>query len=464
MTPRAFARMFVAAASGRLVIYLLFRDHWSWQPPYHLVYLQPPDFFESTTNEYLVAHMPGYWTFLRLVRWTGADVYVAGPAVQTSLQLLAIAALTATVVRTAPPRRSYGGALLAFALGSDPWLCEAAIDLQPAAITSTLFILLVERTFAFASGVIGSHALPRPGPMVATAAAIGFVGTNFRSDFATYVVLLPVASGAIAFLIRAVTLRQAAAFALASSATALALVVVLLLPRALWLRARTGSLILTTNGGGGVLWYGLGEIANPWNIPNPETGDAAIEAFGRSQGYPHAFASARTAAFFSDTARKHMRERPLFVLELLAIRVHRATLGFPPAAMTLEGDYDTRPEIGALGRRLQAGATRLGLLFTREYGPWVVKLFGLRVLGTALVRLTVVAVVWYLVRREADPLLLLPFFAYAVAVSVFVVVKFSQRYVQPYYWLGWVAAYLLVAATSRGINPPSRRGWRWARG
>src|SRR5437588_581438 len=68
MTRGQIVRMFAAAACGRLAIYLLFAPHWSWQPPYHLVYLQPPDFYDPESHEYLVAHMPAYWAFLAAVR------------------------------------------------------------------------------------------------------------------------------------------------------------------------------------------------------------------------------------------------------------------------------------------------------------------------------------------------------------------------------------------------------------
>jgi hypothetical protein len=50
-----------------LIVFLLLRQHWGWQPPYHLVYLQPPDWYEPSIGEYLVPHMPLYPAFLRIV-------------------------------------------------------------------------------------------------------------------------------------------------------------------------------------------------------------------------------------------------------------------------------------------------------------------------------------------------------------------------------------------------------------
>ena len=313
---RAFAWTLAAAAAGRLVTVVVLWRHWQWQPPYHLAYLQPPDFYDAATREYLVPNMPGYPAFLRAIAATGLNLYVGAPAVQTVLQVLAIGWLTATLDRVAAPRRAIASPLLAFAIGADPWLCEAAIAMQPAAITAALFIVIVERAVAFAGGVLSSRALPRAAGVVAVAAAVCAVGTYFRSDFATVVVLVPIAIALTAWIIGAATITRAAAFGIVTSAAALAIVVATLVPRALWLRTRTGTFVMTTHATGGILWYGLGEIRNPWGVPNPETGDAAIEAFGRSRGFPSAFASARTSTFFLHLFREHVAERPGLYLRL----------------------------------------------------------------------------------------------------------------------------------------------------
>ena len=47
------------------------------------------------------------------------------------------------------------------------------------------------------------------------------------------------------------------------------------------------------------------------------------------------------------------------------------------------------------------------------------------------------------------PLLLLPILAYAVGVGVFVLVHWSYRYGQQYYWLGWLSAYLITCVSAR---------------
>ena len=55
--------------------------------------------------------------------------------------------------------------------------------------------------------------------------------------------------------------------------------------------------------------------------------------------------------------------------------------------------------------------------------------------------LTAVAACVYVVRRhDGHPLLLLPVLAYAVGVGVFLLVHWSYRYGQQYYWLGWLSA------------------------
>ncbi len=450
ITVRTVARMFTAAAAGRLVIYSLLLQHWGWQPPYHLVYLQPPDFYDPSAHEYLVPHMPGYWAFLRSVGAVSSNLYVAAPVLQTLLQLLAIARLTTTITAVVRPRWPTAGVLLAFALGVDPWLCETAIVMQPAALTGSLFILLVERAAAFSGRVIADRTLPAWTPAILTSAALCAIGTYIRSDFATDVALLPASVALTAWLTAAATPGRAATYAVTATAASLLIVLALLMPRALWLRARSGALVMTTNSGGGALWYGLGEIPNPWNIPNPETGDEAIEAFGRAHGYPSPFASARTSAFFSNLFKEHVRERPAFLLKVFAARVHRATLGWAPASMSFQRGYEFWPDIKSMSDRIQAGVPRYRLLFTREYGPWIVKLYGLRYAGTALVWLIAIAAMWFVVRRrDSHPLLLLPLLAYAVGVGVFLLVHWSYRYGQQYYWLGSLGAYLITSASAR---------------
>jgi hypothetical protein len=447
--------MAAAAAAGRLITYLLLPQHWAWQPPYHLVYLQPPDFYDPASHEYLVPHMPGYWAFLRGVAALSSNLYVAAPLAQTALQLLALARLTTTVVAVAPPRWPPAGLLLAFALGLDPWLCETAIVMQPASLSASLFILLVERAAALAGRVITARRLPAWTGVILTSAGLCALGSYLRSDFATNVVLPPAIVALTAWLIAAETPGRAVAYAVLATAAALLIVVALLLPRALWLRARSGTLVMTTNSGGGALWYGLGEIPNPWDIPNPESGDDAIEAFGRARGYPSPFASARTSAFFSGLFKDHVRERPAFLLKLFAARAHRATLGWAPAAMSFHSGYEFWPEIRAMSDLMQAGVPRYRLFFTREYGPWIVKLYGLRYLGTLLLWLTAVAALWLVVRRgDAHPLLALPLLAYAVGVGVFLLVHWSYRYGQQYYWLGYLSVYLIA---SRWPRSPGRR-------
>src|SRR5712671_2948741 len=150
----AFAWLLAAAAAGRLIVFLLLRQHWGWQPPYHLAYLQPPDWYEPSIGEYLVPHMPLYPAFLRVVGYLSSNIYVAAPVAQTVLQLLAIARLAVTIGAAVRPRSRRAGLTLAFVLGLDPWLCDTAIIMLPAALTGSLFILLVERAAAFSTRVI----------------------------------------------------------------------------------------------------------------------------------------------------------------------------------------------------------------------------------------------------------------------------------------------------------------------
>jgi hypothetical protein len=238
----------------------------------------------------------------------------------------------------------------------------------------------------------------------------------------------------------------------------LLLVVAALVPRALWLRAKSSTFVLTTNAGGGGLWYGLGEITNPWNIPNPEIGDEPIEMFGGERGYPAVFASARSSAFFSTLFVAHVRERPAFLLKLFAARAHRVMLGWPPNSVSFRGEYEVWPQIGAMGRRLDEGVPWYRLLFDRAHGPWVVKQFGLRYLATAVLWLIPIGAVWYVLRRPtAHPLLLLPAVSFLVGVGAILLVRWMTRYGQQFYWLGFLSAYLMLSAprlSTRTANRP----------
>src|SRR5258707_14066774 len=109
-----FAWLLAAAAAGRLIVFLLLRQHWGWQPPYHLAYLQPPDWYEPSIGEYLVPHMPLYPAFLRIVGYFSSNIYLAAPVAQTALQLLAIARLATTVGAPVRPRSPRAGRALAF--------------------------------------------------------------------------------------------------------------------------------------------------------------------------------------------------------------------------------------------------------------------------------------------------------------------------------------------------------------
>jgi hypothetical protein len=91
------------------------------------------------------------------------------------------------------------------------------------------------------------------------------------------------------------------------------------------------------------------------------------------------------------------------------------------------------------------GHSRFSLLLTREHSPWVVKQFGLRYLGTMLIWLCPLGAVWFAARRDAHPLLLLPLLAYATAVGPFLLVHWSYRYGQQFYWLGSLSVVLIWA-------------------
>src|SRR5262252_5156643 len=99
-----FFALLTLAIAGRLTILLLLRVHWSWQPPYHVVYFQRPVWFEPSVNEYLMWQMPGYWAFLRLLQVPPWNLYVAAPVIQTALQILAIALLTYRLAALGPQR------------------------------------------------------------------------------------------------------------------------------------------------------------------------------------------------------------------------------------------------------------------------------------------------------------------------------------------------------------------------
>jgi hypothetical protein len=240
-------------------------------------------------------------------------------------------------------------------------------------------------------------------------------------------------------------MRLAAGFAVAASASALACVVVLLLPRAIYLHRTVGAFVLTSNASGGALWTGLGEIPNPWNIPNPENGDQPIDEFARAHGYRGAFASARSSAFFRQLFIDHVRERPWFLARLFLYRGHRVLIGSPPTSVMFRGDYEAWPQMRALGDRLAGGTPWYRVLVDREYGPWFLKIVMLRWLGSALLWLMGAAAAAGLWQRR--PLLVVPALAYAIGVGVFVLVHWSFRYGQQFYWLGYLSVYLLSVSS-----------------
>jgi len=447
-SPRAvFLALLTAATAGRVAILLLLRTHWGWQPPYHAVYLQPPDWFEPSVNEYLVGQMPGYWAFLRMLRVAPWNVYVAAPVAQTALQILAIAWLTYRLAARAPQRVRTAAALAAI-LGVDPWLCDTAIVMLPASLTASIFMVLVERTIEFC-GRAAEGAPPSALLVVSTAGVLGALGTYIRADFATYAALPAAGIALVTWLSGARSWQWAVSYGVTGAIAAGLLVIGLLLPRATYLRVHTGSFTLTTNAAGGGFWFGLGEIANPWNIPDPETGDDPIEEFGRAHGHPFAYASKQTSAFFMSLFLADVREHPSALVKVIVARLHRVMLGWPPSAVSFSHDYEMAPEIGRLGEQLRHEPW-YRLLWTREYGPWVVKQLGLRSLGTALLWVLPVTALWYFGRRAREtPLLLIPALAYAVGTGVFVLVHWSFRYGQQFYWLGWLALYLLGEASAR---------------
>ncbi len=451
--------MLVAAAAGRLAIAVLLNDHWGWQPPYHLAYLQPPDFYDAVSREYMVGQMPLYPAFLRAIRDTGLSLYTTAPLLQNLFQLGAIALLAYRLARRVLPGRVPICLAFAFVLGLDPWLADTAMVMQPAALTQTLFIVLVERAALFGADAIETGRLPALWRVALVSGMLGAAGAYVRADFATYSVLPALTVAVCGYAASAVTLLRATGFLVRTALVSVGLVIVLLLPRSIYLAPHTGTLTLTTNTGGGALWTGLGEIPNPWNIPNPELGDTPIEQFAREHGYASPFGSARTSTFFKDLFWAHVRERPSIVPKVIVFRIHRALLGWPPQSVTFVGDYLTRPEIVALGARLSADGW-VRVTFGRD-GMWMIKQFGLRYVATALIWLTLAAAALFVFRyQSASPILLLPALAYATGVGVFLLTHWSYRYGQQFYWLGYLAVVFMIA---RAALPSTRHASSQAR-
>src|SRR5258708_35557851 len=92
----SFAWLLAAAAAGRLIVFLLLRQHWGWQPPYPLVYLQPPDWYEPSICEYLVPHMPLYPAFLRIVGTISLKLHLSAPTARNLHRPLPCEELSAT--------------------------------------------------------------------------------------------------------------------------------------------------------------------------------------------------------------------------------------------------------------------------------------------------------------------------------------------------------------------------------
>ena len=444
-----FFGMLAAAIAGRVAVLLLLRMHWGWQPPYHLAYLHEPDWYDAATGEYLVVHMPGYWTWLQLLRRVPFDLYLVAPAVQTALQLLAIASLARTTASAVPSRVAYAGLSLAAALGVDPWLCDTAVVMQPAAITATIFLVMIERTIAASTHVLDSRQMPSWTGLIAWTGVVVGAGTYFRADFATYAALPPVAVALVAWRSGRERPARLAARAAAGVVGALTLVVALLVPHGLCVRARSGSFVLTTYAGGSALWAGLGDGPNPWGIPDSEGVDELMQAFGAAHGHPW-LATAASSAFFADLFFKHVREQPAAFARIMALRLHRTAMGWPPTSVSFVGSYDTPPGIHRLGAELAASVPWYRLLLSREDGPWMLKQFGLRYLGTALLWLLPLAALSYGLRpRAVTPLLLLPITAYVAGIAPFLLTHWSYRYAQQFYWLGSLSAYLMTAASAR---------------
>src|SRR5262249_47155289 len=344
--------------------------------------------------------------------------------IQTALQILAIAWLTYRLAALAPQRIRAAMALAAV-LGIDPWLCDTAIAMLPASLTASTFIVFVERTIEFCDRAAEGTNPPSAALVVSTAGVLGALGTYFRAEFAAYAALPAAGIALVTWLRGARPWRSAVAYGVAGAVSSRLRVVTLLLPRSAYLRVQTGSFTLTTNDAGGALWFGLGEVANPWNIPNPEEGDEPIEKFARAHGHPFAYASKRSSAFFFSLFLADVREHPSALLKVVVARLHRVMLGWPPSAVLFVKDYELAGEMGGLGEQLRHEPW-YRLLWTREYGPWVVKHLGLRYLGTGLLWVLPVTALWYVVRRRtATPALLIPTLAYAVGTGVFILVHWS---------------------------------------
>ena len=438
---------FLAAAAGRLAIVFLFRHQWGWQPPYHLVFLQPGEFYDANAGEYIVWQMPLYPAFLKLIRHAGPSLYITAPVVQTIFQLAAIAQLGRQLARRVLPGRLFAAATLSFALGLDPWLADTAIIMQPASLAATLFILLVERSLAYGADTLNTGRPPAWWKVASTSGVLGAVGAYLRADVATYSILPTLAVTVCALQLADGSVTRTARFATMSVIASLGLVVVLLLPRAILLKPDTGALVLTTHTGGGALWAGLGEIPNHWGIPNPEDGDEPIGQFAQAHGYTSPFGSARTSVFFKDLFWDHVREQPSILPKLVVFRFYRMLHGWPPQSITFTGEYSIRPEINALGARLTSEGW-LPVLFSGD-STWLFRQVGLRYIGTLLIWSTIAAGLFFLVRcRIESPLVAVPAIAYAVGVGVFLAVHWSNRYGQQFYWLGYLAIFLIAARAS----------------
>jgi len=455
----SYGWFFLVAAAGRLAIFLLFRNQWGWQPPYHLVFLQPADFYDSAAHEYMVRQMPLYPAFLKAIGSTGLSLYTAAPALQTILQLAAIAQLSRQLAERVLPGQPLAVTTLSFALGLDPWLADTAIIMQPASLTATFFILLIERSLRFGFETIDTGQPITWWKVAAPSGVLGAAGAYARADFATYSILPGLAVAICLYRRPDATVARAVGFAAVSGLASLGLVIVLLLPRSVLLKPHTGTMVLTTHTSGGALWAGLGEIPNPWGIPNPEDGDEPIGRFAEAHGYASPFGSARTSVFFKDLFWDHVREQPTILPKLLVFRIHRMLFGWPPQSITFVGDYLIRPELNALGTRLSSEGW-LRVIFSRDW-TWLFRQVGLRSIGTILIWLTLGAAGLFVIRfRVESPLLAVPALAYAVGVGIFAAVHWSYRYGQQFYWLGYLAVLFIVtrAALRRPapVSSPAR--------
>src|SRR5262249_28125142 len=155
--------------------------------------------------------MPLYPAFLRAIRDSGLPLYTIAPLLQNLFQLGAIALLGLRLARVLQGRVT---ACLAFAflLGFDPWLTDTAMVMQPAAVTQTLFILLVERAISFGADTIGSGRLPSWWRVALTSGMLGAAGVYVRADFATYSILPALAVAVCGYASTAASLMRAAGF------------------------------------------------------------------------------------------------------------------------------------------------------------------------------------------------------------------------------------------------------------